>query len=59
MSLASIVAPLVFSTIYFVVQKQWPGAIWLSAALLYAAAVPFVLLGTRQPRSRRLAIRLR
>lgn len=26
-SLASIVAPLVFSTLYLAVQKEWPGAI--------------------------------
>jgi MFS transporter, DHA1 family, tetracycline resistance protein len=46
-SLASIVGPLVFSTFYFVVQKQWPGAIWLSVVVAYAIAVPLVVLGTR------------
>ena len=46
-SLASIVGPLVFSTFYFVVQKEWPGAIWLSVVVIYAIAVPLVFLGTR------------
>lgn len=46
-SLASIIAPLGFSSFYFVVQKQWPGAIWLSVIVVYAVAVPLVLLGTR------------
>ena len=49
-SLASIVAPLGFSTFYFVVQKQWPGAIWLSVVLIYAIAIPLVFLGTRTVR---------
>jgi len=49
-SLASIIAPLAFSTFYFVVQKQWPGAIWLSALVIYAIAVPLVFLGTRTAR---------
>jgi DHA1 family tetracycline resistance protein-like MFS transporter len=48
-SLASIVGPLAFSTFYFVVQKEWPGAIWLSVVVIYAIAVPLVLLGTRTP----------
>jgi len=42
-SLASIVAPLAFSSFYFVVRAQWPGAIWLSVVVLYvigAALVP-------------------
>ena len=42
-SFASIVGPLAFSTLYFVVQKQWPGAIWLSVVLVFAIAVPLVL----------------
>jgi DHA1 family tetracycline resistance protein-like MFS transporter len=46
-SLASIVAPLAFSTFYFIVQKQWPGAIWLSVVVIYAIAVPLVFLATR------------
>jgi DHA1 family tetracycline resistance protein-like MFS transporter len=50
-SLASIVAPLAFSTCYFLVQKDWPGAIWLSVVLTYAIAVPLVVLGTRKART--------
>ena len=42
-SLASIVCPLVFSTIYFGVRAQWPGAIWLSALVVYVIMVPLVL----------------
>ena len=45
-SLASIAAPLAFSTFYFAVQKQWPGAIWLSVVLIYAISIPLVFLGT-------------
>jgi len=42
-SIASIVGPLAFSSFYFVVQKQWPGAIWLSVVVVYVLAVPPVL----------------
>ena len=42
-SLASIVGPLLFSTFYFVVREQWPGAIWLSAVVVNAIAIPLVL----------------
>ncbi|MDP9808848.1 DHA1 family tetracycline resistance protein-like MFS transporter [Rhizobium tibeticum] len=42
-SLASIVAPLAFSSFYFVVRQQWPGAIWLSVVVVYATGVPLVL----------------
>ena len=48
-SFASIVGPLVFSTVYVEVQRQWPGAVWLSVAVVYAIAIPLVL------RLRRLA----
>ncbi|RBP02561.1 DHA1 family tetracycline resistance protein-like MFS transporter [Roseiarcus fermentans] len=44
-SLASIVAPLAFSTFYGVVQKAWPGAIWLSVVAIYAVAVPLIFVG--------------
>lgn len=37
-SLASIVAPLSFSSLYFVVQDWWPGAIWLSVVVVYLMA---------------------
>lgn len=43
MSLASIVGPLVFSTIYLAVRDYWPGGIWLSAVVVNAMAVPLVL----------------
>jgi DHA1 family tetracycline resistance protein-like MFS transporter len=46
-SLASIIGPLAFSTFYFVFQKKWPGAIWLSVVVIYAIAVPLIFLGTR------------
>jgi DHA1 family tetracycline resistance protein-like MFS transporter len=42
-SLASIICPLAFSSIYFAVRAQWPGAIWLSALVVYAVMVPLVL----------------
>jgi len=46
-SLASIIAPLAFSSFYFVVHQEWPGAIWLSVVVLNAIALPLILLGTR------------
>ena len=46
-SAASIVAPLAFSTSYFLVRKGWPGAIWLAVVVLYAVAIPLVFVGTR------------
>jgi DHA1 family tetracycline resistance protein-like MFS transporter len=46
-SLASIAAPLAFSTIYFVFRQDWPGSIWLSVIALYAIAVPLILHSTR------------
>ena len=55
-SLASVIAPLGFSTFYFVVQRQWPGAIWLTVLVVYAIAIPLVLLGTRTVRSAEPAI---
>ncbi|HEV7307815.1 TCR/Tet family MFS transporter [Ensifer sp.] len=42
-SLASIVAPLVFSSVYLVVRHEWPGALWLSVVAVYLLAVPLVL----------------
>ena len=50
-SLASVIAPLGFSAFYFVVQEDWPGAIWLTVLVVYAIAIPLVLLGTRTARS--------
>lgn len=46
-SLASIVAPLVFSSLYFGVRTAWPGAIWLSVVVLYAFALPLIFRCTR------------
>lgn len=43
LSLASVVAPLAFSSIYLLVRTQWPGAIWLSVVIVYAMSVPLVL----------------
>lgn len=42
-SLASIVAPLGFSAMYFAVQASWPGAIWFTVVAIYALTVPLVL----------------
>ena len=42
-SLASIIAPLAFSSIYFLVRSQWPGAIWLSVVVIYLISIPLVL----------------
>ncbi|MGB9992307.1 TCR/Tet family MFS transporter [Pseudoduganella rhizocola] len=42
-SLASIAAPLGFSTVYLFVREQWPGAVWFSVVAAYLAATPFVL----------------
>ena len=49
-SLASIFAPLGFSSLYFSVEKPWPGFIWLSVAGIYAVAVPLVLWSVRRAR---------
>ena len=43
MSLASVAAPLVFSSFYVLARSQWPGAIWISALVVNAMAVPLVL----------------
>ncbi|WP_316675062.1 TCR/Tet family MFS transporter [uncultured Tolumonas sp.] len=42
-SLASIIAPLGFSTLYFSVQNTWPGAIWLTVVCLYVFALPLLM----------------
>ncbi|PKR87952.1 tetracycline resistance MFS efflux pump [Pleomorphomonas diazotrophica] len=46
LSLASIVAPLGFSSFYAVVREEWPGAVWLSVVAVYAVAM--VLVGRRR-----------
>lgn len=55
-SLASVLCPLLFSSIYFGVRAYWPGAVWLSVIVVYAALVPLVLglsLGATTPASSR------
>lgn len=47
-SLASIIAPLGFSTVYFALEPRWPGAIWLTVASINLLAAPLVLLATRK-----------
>ncbi len=47
-SLASIVAPLAFSSLYFALRTWWPGAIWLSVVVLYAFTVPLIYRCTRR-----------
>ncbi|MGK5063066.1 TCR/Tet family MFS transporter [Janthinobacterium sp. LB3P112] len=42
-SLASVLCPLIFSSIYFGVRAYWPGAVWLSVIVVYAALVPLVV----------------
>lgn len=42
-SLASIVAPLGFSSFYFVFREVWPGAIWLAVVVVYALSMLLVL----------------
>lgn len=42
-SLASMFAPLLFSALYFELQAKWPGAIWLSVAVIYLLALPIVI----------------
>ncbi len=42
-SLASMFAPLLFSSLYFQFQSDWPGAIWLSVVMIYILSLPIVL----------------
>ncbi|MEN3930026.1 TCR/Tet family MFS transporter [Microvirga sp. W0021] len=51
-SLASIFGPLTFSSFYFIFQRDWPGAIWLTVTAVYLIAIPLVILTTRTDRSR-------
>jgi DHA1 family tetracycline resistance protein-like MFS transporter len=41
-SLATIVGPLLFSSLYVALRATWPGAIWLSVVALNMVAVPLV-----------------
>lgn len=42
-SLASIIASLFFSSLYFHAHTQWPGAIWLVVAIIYLFVLPLIL----------------
>ncbi|MCA1440414.1 TCR/Tet family MFS transporter [Ensifer sp. IC4062] len=42
-SLASVAAPLAFSSVYLSVRLDWPGAIWLSVAALYGIGAILIL----------------
>ena len=53
-SLAAVFGPLFFSTIYFALKSDWPGAVWLVGALLYLAALPPIL-AIRRTRAAMLA----
>lgn len=46
-SLASIVAPLGFTTLYFISRGSLPGAVWLIVLTLYILAVPLIQISTR------------
>lgn len=53
-SLSAIIGPLIFSSIYFWVQKEWPGAVWLSVVFIYVLTIPVVVnlrLKKEEPRS--------
>lgn len=43
LSLAAIIGPLGFSSIYFLVEDYWPGAIWIAVMVVYALSIPLVL----------------
>jgi DHA1 family tetracycline resistance protein-like MFS transporter len=42
-SVASIIGPLFFASIYFAVAESWPGLIWLVCVGLYVLAIPLFL----------------
>ena len=41
-SLAAVFGPLFFSTVYFAVKPQWPGAIWIVGGAAYLLAIPLL-----------------
>ena len=49
-NLASIIAPLFFSALYFYFQTQWSGAIWFMVALIYLIALPAILYSLKSQR---------
>lgn len=42
-SLASVIAPLFFSAIYYAIRDHWPGEIWLVVSIVEALAIPLVI----------------
>ena len=42
-SFVSMFAPFLISLLYFATRAWFPGAVWILAASMYLAAVPFVL----------------
>lgn len=54
-SLASVFAPLGFTSLYFLTEKTWPGAIWLWVVVINLIAIPLVLFSTRASRRRAAA----
>ena len=42
-SLSAVIAPLGFSSLYYVFRPEWPGAIWLSVVAIQALAIPLIL----------------
>lgn len=50
-SMASMIAPMFFSTLYFQFQEKWPGAIWLS--VIYLITLPIILYSTRPAEQQR------
>ncbi|MCY1225445.1 Tetracycline resistance protein, class C [compost metagenome] len=47
-SLASVVGPLVISSVYFAFRVRFPGIVWLAGAVLYLLCLP-VMLGKKAP----------
>jgi DHA1 family tetracycline resistance protein-like MFS transporter len=48
-SLAAVFGPLFFSTVYFAIKPQWPGAVWVVGAAVYLLALP-LFFGVRNAR---------
>ena len=46
-SLSAMLAPLLFSVLYFQFQANWPGAIWLAVVLIYLLALPVIMHSTK------------
>jgi DHA1 family tetracycline resistance protein-like MFS transporter len=42
-SLAAVFGPLFFSTVYFALKQEWPGATWLVGGAVYLLALPLLL----------------